>query len=395
MPFARLMLHPKSDSLLGERISAIGSSPTTKYLPLFSLIWIFWLFATPMFSPAGTFPHWLLPTLGCLAIFLGFYFAAYYQPRRWLAANAAAIAALGYVLMAWNPGSVTFLIYACALLAFAAKPMRAALAMLAVLLPYAAIGYWIGMPWPFLASMVVMGLAIGLSNVAYRSTQIKDAQLRLSHDEIRRLAATAERERIGRDLHDLLGHTLSLIALKSELAGKLLARDPIAARREIGEVERTARDALAQVRSAVTGMRAVGLVGEVASARAMLECTGVAFSASGFDRVLPMNLETCFGLVLREAATNIQRHAEAKHAKVGLADDGDALVLRVDDDGNGVVAAHGNGLNGMRERVESLGGSLQIAAVRGQGTTLIARLPLPMQSAEVIDLDAATRKARA
>ena len=91
-----------------------------------------------------------------------------------------------------------------------------------------------------------------------RLNEKKDADLRLSHEEVRRLAATAERERIGRDLHDLLGHTLSLIALKSELAGKLLARDPVAARREIADVERITREALAQVRSAVSGMRAAG-----------------------------------------------------------------------------------------------------------------------------------------
>ncbi|MEE7546994.1 sensor histidine kinase, partial [Xanthomonas sp. Kuri4-1] len=76
--------------------------------------------------------------------------------------------------------------------------------------------------------------------------------LRLSQDEVRRLAATAERERIGRDLHDLLGHTLSLVALKSDLAGRLLERDPAAARREIDEVSRVSREALAQVRRAVS-----------------------------------------------------------------------------------------------------------------------------------------------
>lgn len=395
MAFARPLIRPDADSVIGERMCSADGGSNSKYLPLFGLVWIFWLFATPLFSAPGTFPHWLWPTLASFVMFLVFYLAAYYRSRRGLAINAAAIAVLGYALMAWNPGSVTYLIYACALFAFAAPPLRALALMALVLLPYALIGYRIGMPWPFVLSMVVMGMAIGGSNVAYRATRIKDEQLRLSHDEIRRLAAQAERERIGRDLHDLLGHTLSLIALKSELAGKLLARDPQASRREIGEVERTAREALAQVRSAVTGMRAAGLAGEIASARMMLECVGVEFSATGFERAVPAPLETCLGLVLREAATNIQRHAEAKRARIGLTVDGEALVLRVDDDGRGVVAAHGNGLNGMRERVEAQGGSLQIAAVRGQGTTLIARLPLDVKSAEVIALDAVARKARA
>ena len=146
----------------------------------------------------------------------------------------------------------------------------------------------------------------------------KRAELKLSHDEVRRLAALAERERIGRDLHDLLGHTLSMVALKSELAGKLLDRDPLAARREIDEVGRVARDALSQVRRAVSGIRAAGLAAELASAKLLLESDGVAFRYERADVALTPELETALALTLREAVTNIQRHARAQHAQVTL-----------------------------------------------------------------------------
>src|SRR6202000_1230407 len=110
--------------------------------------------------------------------------------------------------------------------------------------------------WPLsiLATISFIAVSVGSINVIYRVNAQRNAELKLSHDEVRRLAAMAERERIGRDLHDLLGHTLSLITLKSEVATRWFDRDPAAARVEIGEVERVARDALAQVRRAVTGI---------------------------------------------------------------------------------------------------------------------------------------------
>ena len=134
---------------------------------------------------------------------------------------------------------------------------------------------------------------------------------------MRRLAATAERERIGRDLHDLLGHTLSLITLKLELSRKLFDRDLEAARREVAEAENVARHALAEVRSAVTGIRATDLAAELASARLLLESSRRAAGLRAPPADLPEDVERGLALVLREAATNIARHAEARAATIG------------------------------------------------------------------------------
>ena len=133
----------------------------------------------------------------------------------------------------------------------------------------------------------------------------KDAALALSQDEVRRLAATAERERIGRDLHDLLGHTLSLITLKLELSRKLFERDPARAKHEMEDAERVAREALAQVRSAVTGIRATDLAAELASAKLLLETTRVQLDYAPPPQGLPPEVERGLALVLREAVTNI------------------------------------------------------------------------------------------
>jgi two-component system sensor histidine kinase DesK len=161
------------------------------------------------------------------------------------------------------------------------------------------------------------------------------------------------------------------------LAKRLLDRDPQAARREIAEVERVAREALAQVRSAVTGIRAAALVSELASAHLLLESAGVAFDYRAPESTLPADIETALALVLREAVTNIQRHARATQAQVEFALEGDRACMRVRDDGRGGIGAQGNGLTGMRERIETMGGTLAIHSERGHGTKLEIVLPLP------------------
>jgi len=362
---------------------------------LVNLMLSLWFFGDLMYG-AEFDSGWITATaIGFPAIVI-LWLLAMTQPMRHVVYYCTAMALLGYAVMPWNhSGGTTCIIYACASLPFAGS-VRFSLSMMAVVAAIYAVEA-IGLQWPWFVavSMVFMAAAIGGGNLARRLNEKKDADLRLSHEEVRRLAATAERERIGRDLHDLLGHTLSLIALKSELAGKLLARDPVAARREIADVERITRDALAQVRSAVSGMRAAGLFGEIASARLLLECAGVRFSYSGFDRELPAAQEACLALALREAVTNIQRHARATSAMAELIADDGSIQLRVHDDGRGGIAEHGNGLIGMRERVEALGGSLWVESTRGNGTTLTMRLPATIPTTNVIGISEAQRKARA
>jgi two-component system sensor histidine kinase DesK len=229
---------------------------------------------------------------------------------------------------------------------------------------------------------LIVSVAVCAANTAHREKRLRQAELKLSHDEIRRLAALAERERIGRDLHDLLGHTLSLVTLKSELAARLFDRDPLAARREIVDVERVARDTLGQVRRAVAGIRAAGLAAELASAHLLLESGGVelAYEAAD-DATLPPDVETIFALMLREGVTNIQRHARATHARVTLAVGARDARLVIEDDGCGRAIEPGNGLRGMRERLRALEGDLIVESARGRGTRLEAHVALAVDPA--------------
>ena len=242
-----------------------------------------------------------------------------------------------------------------------------------------------------MVSTLIAGPVVALFNIGMRHKMRADAKLRLSHEEVRRLAALAERERIGRDLHDLLGHTLSLVALKSELASRLIERDPAAARKEIEDVSGVARDALAQVRRAVTGIRAAGLAAELASARLLLESDGIRFSYALDEVPLSPEHETVLALAVREAVTNIQRHARAEGASVSLHNIGQQVSLRIEDDGRGGDIVPGNGLCGMRERIESLGGRLRVETQPGRGTRVEVTFPLLAISAEQTVSNAALR----
>jgi len=218
--------------------------------------------------------------------------------------------------------------------------------------------------------------AVCASAANYHFAQKKSVarQLQLAHDQVEHLAKVAERERIARDLHDLLGHTLSVITLKAELARKLMDRDPERARQEMLEVEQTSRAALADVREAISGFRGDGLAAELARARKTLETAGITVHAEVGDLPLTAAQEAALALALREAITNVVRHAHAQQCTVRLARENNLCTLEIADNGKGDDGPEGNGLRGMRERLKALGGSLQ--RVTESGTRLVIRLPL-------------------
>lgn len=321
-------------------------------------------------------------TLLTIPPFLWLYFHGYRCIGGSMVVPILGTAALAYALVPFNQFANTYMIFVAASAAFLGS-LPVALATFGVLLAIFALEvWWLGMHLFTAVIALLVGTAVCAGNYQWLQKHRKDAELRLSHEEIRRLAQVAERERIGRDLHDLLGHTLSLIALKSELANKLIDRDPIAARAEIAEVERVARDALAQVRRAVTGIRAAAIRPELASARMLLDGAGVDFHYSVADLVLTPAQETCLALVLREAATNIHRHAQAHRVEATLRRERDMAILTIIDDGRGGAVEPGNGLRGMDERLRALGGELRIVSPPGDGTRLEASLPVPPQTSD-------------
>jgi two-component system sensor histidine kinase DesK len=205
-------------------------------------------------------------------------------------------------------------------------------------------------------------------------------ELRDTRLEMAKMAVAGERLRIARDLHDLLGHSLSLIAVKTEVARRMQALDPDRTAAELAEIESVARTALGEVRQAVTSYRQPSLAAELASARRAVASAGIACRVEAPESYrLPGPVDTALAWAVREAVTNVIRHSRARHCTVRLdVTDGTAAV-EVTDDGVGAAggdgAGGGNGLAGLAERARRLGGSLEAGLAGDRGFRLRVAIP--------------------
>ncbi len=243
---------------------------------------------------------------------------------------------------------------------------------------------FLGHPFATVESVLFAAAIIGLSNFAFAQQARTTCFLKRANSEIQRLSQEAERERIARDLHDLLGHTLTVIAVKLDLARRLLAHDSDRARTEIVEAEQTARTALAEVREAVSGYRAEALDAEIGRARRSLLSADIQLTTA----LEPLNLSSSqvhvLSLALREAVTNIVRHAHASICRVALVEKDGTIQFTVQDDGLGGHIREGNGLRGMRERLQSMTGTLKLTAVANGGTSLEVTLPQAQPASQIM-----------
>ncbi|MBO0809881.1 MAG: hypothetical protein J2P32_16420 [Actinobacteria bacterium] len=311
----------------------------------------------------------------------------------------------------------------CALFAVGGSNWITALAVVAAM-----VAFLLGttpLAWAGVAACCVAGLLIGLAEHFDYGTALVAAlvpalsgllaysagrreallrRLRQTRAELARMAVAEERLRISRDLHDLLGHSLSLIALKAELAGRVIGPDPARAAKEIAELETVARRSLTEVRQAVTSYRQPSLAAELAAARRMLASAGVDCRVSAPAAYsLPGAIDALLAWTIREGTTNIVRHAAARRAEIRVEVTGDLVRAELTDDGGGkargagkvrtatggndcadggsVPPPTGSGLAGLAERAASLGGTMQAGAAAGGGFRLRVEVPLAEQPA--------------
>lgn len=342
--------------------------------PLLWVIYLGFFFVDPVMSHANA-RVWVLDISGAilfLLLYLGLF--ALECPRSLF--HIGGMVLLGMLFMPINSGACTFFIYAAAMLPFCVESQKAAVFGLGAV---GAVGAGEGLllhvnGWTMFYT-ALFPIIIGAGNTFFAERNRINRKLRKANEEIEHLAKVAERERIARDLHDLLGHTLSVITLKSELAGKLMDRDPERAATEIREVEQVSRQALSDVRDAIRGYRSKGLVAELAHAKCTLETAGLAVQCDAATTMqLPAVQESVLSLAVREAVTNVVRHARARTCRLRIAQDNGTCRLEIADDGQGFSSMEGNGLRGMRERVEMLGGTLE--RTNQSGTKLIITLPI-------------------
>jgi two-component system sensor histidine kinase DesK len=241
-----------------------------------------------------------------------------------------------------------------------------------------ALGFVSGMAW-----LALPTAAIGLWATAFVRQVAAVAELRSAREELARLAVSEERLRFARDLHDLLGHSLSLITLKSELAGRLLPAAPEKAATEVHDIEDVARQALREVREAVAGYRRPTLDEELSGAGEMLEAAGIVCRIENEVGVLPNAVDAVLAWAVREGTTNVIRHSRAKHCRIVLARENEEIYAEITDDGEGYQKESeedsGSGLPGLTERVATFDGRVETNSLPDGGFRL--RVVLPARSA--------------
>jgi two-component system, NarL family, sensor histidine kinase DesK len=236
------------------------------------------------------------------------------------------------------------------------------------------LGLLSGMAWLVLPTAV-----IGLWATAFVRQVAAVAELRSAREELARMAVGEERLRFARDLHDLLGHSLSLITLKSELAGRLLPNEPEKAETEVSDIEKVARQALREVREAVAGYRSPTLDEELAGAAEMLEAAGISCRIENEAGLLPKEIDGALAWAVREGTTNVIRHSQARNCRIILARDNGKAYAEIIDDGRGETSGEtsGSGLSGLAERVASFNdGRFEAESLREGGFRLRVDLPL-------------------
>ncbi|MFL5864565.1 MAG: sensor histidine kinase [Solirubrobacteraceae bacterium] len=235
-------------------------------------------------------------------------------------------------------------------------------------------------------SYAVSAVGIGLLLVLMRDLRLRNQELNKARAELALSAVAAERERFARDLHDLLGHSLSVIAIKAELAGRLMSLDPARALAEVADVEEVARQSLREVRDAVSGYRQPTLDKELEGARVALSAAGITAEVQRAPVTLDPEVEAVLAWTVREGATNVIRHSGATRCqfsvRAGLTDAG----VEVIDDGAGTAAAAppgapnghaGHGIAGLRERAEQLRGRIEADGMPdGRGFRLAVSIPV-------------------
>ncbi|MFZ6758355.1 sensor histidine kinase [Undibacterium sp. Ji50W] len=320
-----------------------------------------------------------------LTFFLPVYFYSFWNNGWRTYACILVVCFMGIIWAPFNFGSSTFCIFAATMCSRIPDTRKAYqfLWFIGCIIVAASVG--MRLEKFFWLPAIIFSIPSGLGAIISERLTLSNENLLRKQEEVEHLAALAERERIARDLHDLLGHTLSVITLKAELAGKLFDKNPDASKKEISDIEHTARQALAEVRAAVIGYRATGLLHELQSAKNALSAAAVELETeleTDIEKMsLPAAIENVMALAVREAVTNIIRHAQASICKISLATHNGQVELCIADDGvakngsDGKQAMHkGSGLTGMSERVQALGGTLDIRIE--QGLTLHLSLPL-------------------
>ncbi|WP_103107901.1 sensor histidine kinase [Brevibacillus reuszeri] len=233
---------------------------------------------------------------------------------------------------------------------------------------------------PFVLVSLIAVILLPVTTYNWNKREKLQGELEHANKRISELVKLEERQRIARDLHDTLGQKLSLIGLKTDLASKLITKNPTQAQTELQEIRQTARIALKEVREMVTQMRGTRLEDEIFRITQILKAAEIDFVLEGNPNLTNTSLmtENVLSMCLKEAVTNVVKHSSATSCSISIEPSRTDLIVQVKDNGIGMieetVCTKGNGLRGMKERLEFVNGSMEIVSSEN-GTTIVIRVP--------------------
>lgn len=345
-------------------------------------VWLIYLpfFFGPVFYFSPNALDWLWTVVATIC-FLAIYFHVHWVKRKYVIFHILAVVVIATLSALFTPSAQTLFIYAASFCS-RLRPIKYSFITLAgIVLWMGLISWMFNLEAHFYLPGILFSLIIGLLNIYQFALHEKKQELILSQKEVERLAKVAERERIARDLHDLIGHTFSVITLKADLANRLLNKvennvaykepnkDLEKAHTEIKQLEDISRNALSQVREVVSGYRSSDLLSELANAKYVFASVDIDFSYELLDveeQELELDLASNkeLAIVLRELVTNIIKHAKATQVHVTICGKSNGLELNVQDNGVGFEDQTGSGfgLKGIEERIQKIKGQVNIVS---------------------------------
>ena len=334
-------------------------------LPYVWLVYLLIYIIPVLIRPVEPWVIWA--TLLSAAVFLVLYFYTFWQTGVTIWLCIFGVLSLGLMTVNFNPGASVFFVYAAAF-CMLIKPKKYAFAMVFFIAGVAAIYSLIfSAPAYFYLPATIMTILVGLVNIYEMELKDKSKQLTISQDELRKAATTAERERIARDLHDVIGHTFSLINIKAQLAQKLIHKDPEQARQEVKELEQISRSAMAEVRQTVSRYHEKDMASEISKAKILAQSADIRLTSQTDELPQAGSLNSALALVIRELMTNITKHSNATQCRIEYQKHHGMHHLTISDNGKlaNTSIKPGNGLRGIKERVEALRGTTSLTIDKG------------------------------
>lgn len=358
-----------------------------KQMGFFPYMWLVYLLF-PIYHLAQASGWKLVMGSGMLIVFIITYRQLYFVQRTFVFLACIQMVLIFLFALFYNPFMIFFGFFTASAIGFAPnkKEFRVLLSLLAVMLGIFIFVNMNQISTTSLVNIVPMFILMLITPFGMRNFNQKKIlrnQLNEANEQIKDLVKREERQRIARDLHDTLGHTLSLITLKSQLVEKLIVKNPERASAEAKEITQTSRTALKQLRELISDMRMITVEEELEQIKAILQAATIELEIkqeTSASSLSPIE-QNILGMCLREAVTNVVKHSKATRCTVSVLESQGELVLTVEDNGVGLADQNhdGNGIRGMKERIALIDGFVELGTIN-PGTLLIVKVPVVIRT---------------